>query len=126
MSYYTEKNGLAEFWNRDNTRIEWAKWVYHHPDETEQLIAKLLEETDLKRINKRIDMMQVADEDLQRQIIALEGKTASPLQLSNADIDAITGIDPDNPPEVPSIARIIYEALSDEDIDNITGVNLNG
>lgn len=63
---------------------------------------------------------------MQKQIVALERKTASPLQLSNADIDAITGIDPDNPPEVPSIARIIYEALSDEDIDNITGVNLNG
>jgi len=32
MAYYTERNGLALYWDRDHMRLELAKWVYHHPD----------------------------------------------------------------------------------------------
>ena len=32
MSYYTEKNGLAQWWDRDHDRLELARWVYHHPE----------------------------------------------------------------------------------------------
>ena len=52
MSYYTEKNGLAQFWNRDNTRMEWAKWVYHHPEQTEELLERLLSGQDSSEIQE--------------------------------------------------------------------------
>lgn len=43
MNNYIQKNGLAQFWDRDFRRMELAKWVYNHPDEAEELIA-ILEE----------------------------------------------------------------------------------
>lgn len=59
MSYYTEKNGLAQFWNRDNTRLTWARWVYHHPEQTAKLVDFLLQCSDhtlaLNEINERLD-----------------------------------------------------------------------
>lgn len=69
MSYYTEKNGLANFWNHDHTRLELAKWVYHHPEDFEELLQYIIEN--------------------------LEG----------------------NP--------VYLKPMSEEDIENITGVNLN-
>ena len=68
MSHYIEQNGLAYLWNHDNTRLELAKWVYHHPEDFEKLIGIIMNEH----------------------------------------------------PELS------LEPMSDTDIDNITGVNLNG
>ena len=96
LSYYTEKNGLAQFWNRDMTRLEWAKWVYHHPEQTQELIDRLLnsEENDLTDIKEAINELKAADYQQQRQISNLQNRPIA--------------------------------VISDEDIDNITGVDLNG
>ncbi len=61
MSSYTEVNGLAKYWNRDNTRLEWAKWVYHHPEETEKLVEKLLKIEDLN-----LNMEPLTDAEIDR------------------------------------------------------------
>jgi len=65
LSYYTEKNGLAQFWNRDITRLEWAKWVYHHPEQTQELIDRILagssESVDLTEIRDAIAELQAID-----------------------------------------------------------------
>lgn len=67
LSYYTEKNGLAQFWNRDFTRLEWARWVYHHPEQTEKLVEILLSYQDtapllINEINERLDANDRTDE----------------------------------------------------------------
>lgn len=65
MSYYTEHNGLAQFWNRDHTRLTWAKWVYHHPEQTEKLVEFLLQCQNntlaLNEINERLDQNDITD-----------------------------------------------------------------
>ena len=98
MSYYTEKNGLAQFWNRDNTRMEWAKWVYHHPEQTQELINRLIETS-----SDELDLSEIKED-----IVALENELRKQqqtiIQIQNRPIDI----------------------MSDEDIDEITGVNLNG
>lgn len=127
MSYYTEKNGLAQFWNRDNTRMEWAKWVYHHPEQTEELLERLLSGQDSSEIQEALENLEAVNEEQSRRILNLERTHGISLEaLSDADIDRITGVNLDNPEPVPALDIKIYEPMSNEDIDEITGVNLNG
>lgn len=84
MEYYTEKNGLAQFWNRDHTRLEWAKWVYHHPEDTEKIVEYLLQlcngGLNWSEIIQRLDQNDIVDAAQQESIDNLEATT----------IDAIT------------------------------------
>ena len=61
MSQYTDLNGLAKMWDRDNTRVEWARWVYHHPEETEKLVEMILQIQDLK-----LNLEPLTDEEIDR------------------------------------------------------------
>ena len=76
MSYYTEKNGLAQFWNRDMTRLEWAKWVYHHPEQTEKLIEILLQaqqgSSDLAELRERLERNDAVDMRQAAEILDLQ------------------------------------------------------
>lgn len=87
MAYYTERNGLALYWDRDHMRLELAKWVYHHPDRLQAFVNKLAE--------YGIDLLNTEPTD-------------------------------DNPTyDIEILVRQLNE-LTDEDIDNITGVDLDG
>lgn len=124
-SYYTEKNGLAQFWNRDITRLEWARWVYHHPEQTEKLIEMLLQmnvdSTKLDQIIARLDINDANDIKQSDKIQILFNALAS--ILTNQDIDNITGVNIDDPEYNIDYA---FNGLTNEEIDNITGVDLGG
>lgn len=122
-------NVLAQFWNRDITRLEWAKWVYHHPEQTEQLIERLLQEgssgTIPADLEERLTAIENAEKEQSDRITVLELNPITSLdELSNTDIDEITGVNPDDPPEKIGIYGLV--PMTDEDVDNITGVILNG
>ena len=68
MSYYTERNGLANLWNHDHTRLELAKWVYHHPEDFETLLELILQSPEIT------------------------SNTTIMTPMSDADIDNITGV----------------------------------
>ncbi len=125
-SYYTEKNGLAQFWNRDITRLEWARWVYHHPEQTEKLIEMLLQmnvdKIKFDQIMARLDANDVNDINQSNNIQILFNAIAS--ILTNQDIDKITGVNLDNPDGYDIDYK--FNGLTNEDIDNITGVDLGG
>lgn len=128
LSRYTEINGLANFWNRDMTRLEWANWVYHHPEQTEELIKRLLSQVDYNNLSERVDILEEVDSELERQILEIsQNSTVDLPELSDNDIDEITGVNPDSPPEpIDWSGKSHMVPLSDEEIDNITGVSLNG
>ena len=69
MSYYTEKNCLAKFWNRDHTRLEWAKWVFHHPEQTEALVERLLGMDNM--FEERLNNIEAINADQTTQITHL-------------------------------------------------------
>lgn len=64
--YYSDFNGLANFWERDMARVEWAKWVYHHPEQTRRLLEILLrrqqyQKSLLEQVVARLDANDVTD-----------------------------------------------------------------
>ena len=69
MSKYTDVNGLANFWNRESTRLEWAKWVYYHTEQTQELINRLIsassDELDLTEVKEDIANLRQTIENLQ-------------------------------------------------------------
>lgn len=79
------------------TRLEWAKWVYHHPEQTEQLLELLLQaqeyNSQFEDVVARLDQNDTTDlgqgESLQYVLNAIANT------LSNSDIDAITGVNLD-------------------------------
>lgn len=83
---YIEKNGLAQYWDRDHSRLELARWVYHHPENLQAFINKLKE--------YGIDLFTQPTEE----------KPTYNVEILIRELDQLTA----------------------EDIDNITGVNLNG
>lgn len=97
MSYYTEKNGRAQFWNRDMTRLEWAKWVYHHPEQTEQLLELILQAAEynsqFEDVVARLDQNDVTDSNQGESLQYVLNAIAQ--TLSNSDIDNITGVNLD-------------------------------
>ena len=74
LSYYTEHNSLAKAWNRDMTRLEWAKWVYHHPEQTEELLTKLVAVNDFEN---RILAIEQVDYNQEQKIAALQNALPS-------------------------------------------------
>lgn len=95
MSYYTEKNALAKIWNRDSTRLEWAKWVYHHPEDLEELISIALQETDISTIQDKIDTIEQVDTSQEQKIVALQDTVSkqkmSPISLTKLQQLLATG-----------------------------------
>lgn len=85
MSYYSERNGLARMWDRDYRRLEYAKWVYHHPDIFQAFVDKLAEYgIDLFDKNSNVE------HEFNIQIIVDQID-----QLTKEEIDEITGVDLD-------------------------------
>lgn len=82
MTYYTERNGLAQWWDRDNMRLSLSRWVYHHP-EWMQLFADKLKEAG-------VDIFDMKPEDDNPTYTIIMDALA---ELTNADIDEITGVD---------------------------------
>lgn len=85
MSYYTEKNGLAQWWDRDHDRLELARWVYHHPENLQAFVNKLQE--------YGIDLFTKPTED--KPTYNIEVLIRELDQLTQSDIDDITGVDLD-------------------------------
>lgn len=85
MEYYTEKNGLAQYWNRDHFRMEVAKWVYHHPETVEKLIEYLLSaregSPDLTEILSRLDQNDALDVTQQMEIDNLQDNSPEPINI---------------------------------------------
>lgn len=83
MSYYTERNGLANWWDRDHDRLELARWVFHHP-ETLQAFADKLAEYGIDLIHH-----PTSEEDPTWNISIFIDQLAA---LTKDDIDDITGV----------------------------------
>jgi len=83
MSYYTERNGLAHWWDRDHNRLELARWVFHHPEYLQEFVEKLKEQG--------IDIYNThpTDDDPTYTISIFVDQLA---HLTNDEIDAITGV----------------------------------
>ena len=102
MSLYTDVNGLANFWNKDHTRLEWAKWVYHNPDAVKELADAFLQAIEYNNNLAEIERNVTKNTNTNAQ--------------QSRDIESITRV----------LSLITSPTtLSNEDIDNITGVNLN-
>ena len=104
MSYYTAKNGLAQFWNRDHTRLEWARWVYHHPEQTQKLVEMLLGVTDY---NENLHALQ---QEVIQNTLTNNAQSISINYLQDAVSQFVE----------------LNSSLTNQDIDNITGVDLDG
>ena len=41
---YITKNGLANFWDRDEKRFILAKWIYNHPEYVDRILEFIEQE----------------------------------------------------------------------------------
>ena len=87
MSYYSERNGLAKWWDKDHARIVLARWVFHHPDRLLALIEKL-KEYGIDLIGNTSDPNNDASYNISIFVEQLG-------ELTREDIDKITGVDLD-------------------------------
>lgn len=85
MSFYATKNGTAYYWERNDKRLLYAKWVYHHPDIFQAFVDKLAEYgIDLFDKNSNVE------HEFNIQIIVDQID-----QLTKEEIDEITGVNLD-------------------------------
>ena len=87
-TFYTVKNGLAQYWDRDEARLSLSRWVYHHP-EMMQLIINSFKEQGIDLINIDYDPGMMTYETIVTILLAQFDA------MSNQDIDDITGVDLD-------------------------------
>lgn len=74
-SYYTQRNGLANFWGHDYNRMELAKWVYHNPEDIKNILESI--------INQQEEEPAYQDDEGNQVILE---------PMSPADVDRITGV----------------------------------
>lgn len=86
MSYYAEHNGLANSWERNDMRYKLAKWVFYHPEQFEYFVNKLLE--------YGIDLLE-QNSDAENHEYNIQIFVDQLDQLSEEDIDDITGVNLD-------------------------------
>ena len=82
QSFYINRNGRAQQWDRDHCRLELARWVFHHPEVLYGLVTQFMD--------AGIDFFKPNPEDVNYTIL-FEGLNS----LTNSEIDAITGVNLD-------------------------------
>lgn len=81
--FYKERNGLANWWDRDHNRLLLSRWVYHHPERLQAFVEKLKE--------YGIDLLAMEPTD-EAPTFNIEILIQQLGELTHEDIDNITGV----------------------------------
>ena len=88
MSYYSERNGLAKFWERSDVSQHVSYWAQHHPQEVychpevfQQLVDTLLQ--------YNIDLFHSTSTESKYNISVFADSLDD---ITNSEIDNITGV----------------------------------